>query len=247
MYVNLMSRIEKGIAVSAPPHFGYSSNNAKITISNRNLSASKKDPNSDYGFGVVLAEFPVIRESIFEVAIDRHGSGWSGSFKIGLIAVARGALDSFSAPRYSPDYARSWVWSSSRLYTFCDADGTRKREACREKFSAVNLEELACSDTFGFRVTTDKRGTLEFYANGDKQGEVTDVYGSCPDGMDLYPMVDHYAKGVGTTIIRADTDMKRTLQRLCQRVITSRIKNVERVEDLPLPPTLKKYLQCNWR
>lgn len=215
-----------------------------MTVTDGGRIAYKSSPATDYGYGVVLASQPISGESVFEVAINRHGNGWSGSFKVGLLAVPRGSLRTFTFPRYSPDYPRSWVWSSSRLYHFADQEQARSHRNCEEGFSKMNLESLRVGDTFGFHVSVD--GEMVFYANKTKQSSVQNVYESCPADMDLYPMVDHYAQGVGTTITRLATNIqwRRNLQYLCRRVILKYVGNTD-VDTLPLPKSLKQYLMVD--
>ena len=172
-------------------------------------------------------------------------------------------LDELQVARYSPDFSRSWVWSATTLYLFVDSDSPRPRGNCNDQFFDVNLEGLQAGDTFGLHVTPEKRGTLAFYTNGEKAGEVTGVYDKCPDDMLLYPMVDHYAKGVSTTVIQAgttcvlsdssilyrrsflETHITRSLQGLCRSVILDSVANVECIHDLPLPLTLKRYIHVD--
>ena len=205
-------------------------------------TACKASPNTDYGYGVVITSQPISGESKFEVVINRHGNGWSGSFKIGLLAVPRGCLETFNVPRYSPDYPRSWVWSSARLYHFTDQEHSRSHRNCDEGFSNINLETLKEGDTFGFCISGS--GELIFYANQVKQNSVQNVYASCPAGMELYPMVDHYAQGIGTTITWSETNIERprNLQYLCRKAVLKCLSGSDDVNRLPLPKSLKQYL-----
>ncbi|XP_065826755.1 neuralized-like protein 4 [Oscarella lobularis] len=246
-----MSSGPKGIRIpnvgTKTLRFGYhQSNNSSMHVADDGRSAHKVNPQSTYGYGIVLANRPVVGETVFTVAIDQHGNSWSGSFKIGLMAVRKGTrLDELQVARYSPDFSRSWVWSATTLYLFVDSDSPRPRGNCNDQFFDVNLEGLQAGDTFGLHVTPEKRGTLAFYTNGEKAGEVTGVYDKCPDDMLLYPMVDHYAKGVSTTVIQAETHITRSLQGLCRSVILDSVANVECIHDLPLPLTLKRYIHVD--
>jgi hypothetical protein len=227
-------------------NFGYwNSENGRMKVTEDGKSASKISPESDYGHGVVIASRPIRGESVFEVMIDRHGNGWSGSFKVGLLAVPRKPLETFVLPRYSPDYPRSWVWSSARLYHFADQEHARSHRNCEEGFSKINLESLRAGDTFGFHVSVS--GEVVFYANRMKQSSIQNVYESCPADMDLFPMVDHYAQGVGTTITWSETNMQRprNLQYICRRVILRYVENLDCIDSLPLPKSLKHYLRVD--
>lgn len=110
--------------------FGYQDpRNDKMKLKDSGRFASKANPEGDYAHGVVIGERHAVpgAEFVFEVAVAKHGGSWSGSFKIGLIAVPKGRLRQFTVPRYSPKFSRSWMWSDTYLYEFADSDVERSR------------------------------------------------------------------------------------------------------------------------
>ena len=163
-------------------------------VSEDRLSATKRDPGATYAYGVVYGERPLRGTAEFEVELVSYGTGWSGTFKLGVTKCKAGHKPSDKGiPRYSPEGTNHCVWSSDKLHN-------RLTDCFTEQlYGLVNLDELRAGDRLGMRVTRD--GTLEFFVNGAYQGIAAE--GIYQRGYDIYVVVDHYANCKATKITRA--------------------------------------------
>ena len=172
-----------------------------VRVSEDRRSAEKKDPAQCYAHGVAYGERPFRGTAEFEVEIASHGTGWSGTLKLGVMRLkdARKFVSGDEIPRYSPEGSEHCVWSADRIHNRLAPAG--KGASTERAYGLVNLDELRAGDRVGLRLSHD--GTLSFFVNGESQGVAAD--GVYRKGYCVYPVVDHYANCKATRITRAGT------------------------------------------
>ena len=166
-----------------------------MTISHCATEAVKIDPEGTYAFGVTFGARKLKGLAEFEVILTEIGTGWSGTFKLGVMRVPKGAkLEHVKIPRYSPDAPDFCVWCNQKI------QNRLTLTKCEEKqYGYVSLDNLKCGDRLGLQLTSE--GDLGFFVNGMYQGRAAEqIY---LEGFDVYAVVDHYGRCKATRISRS--------------------------------------------
>ena len=144
--------------------FGYSRVcGSQMVISEDGLSASKRNPDDDYGDGVVYGEKPLKGVSEFEVEIVRYGSKWSGSVIFGVMKISKDKeLTLSDVTAYSYDAPNHFVWRGTQLYNYFS------HEQVITSYGNQDLRDLREGNRVGLRL--DRNGDLSFLVDGQSQG-----------------------------------------------------------------------------
>lgn len=206
---------------------------SRIELTNNSRTATRLEAAKYYDNGVVYSALPLSGHAKFVVQAQDLAVGWSGSFKIGVIALPAEVFkdgSGFTPPRYSPAIPHSWVWSSMSLHVGQDL---------KISYGSVNLEDLRKGDKLGMEIT--KEGTLHFLVNDKSQGRAAgNVYTA---DKHVYGFIDHYGQAVTSTITEAFVNPF-SLQHLCKAKIMIGLKSKKDVSKFTpfLPPPLIAYL-----
>lgn len=186
-------------------HFGFNTCSEDVRVADNGKSATKRDPNRHYAYGVVYSATPLNGMAEFEITISSYGSrsGWSGNVKLGVARFKAGS--DIKVPRYSPEAPDHCVWSGSKLYNRLNQNGERERG-----YGKIDLDTLREGDRIGLRLSRD--GDLMFFVNGQSQGLA--AQGIYEKGYDVYAVVDIYGSCTATTITRAGTVLMAVAQGL---------------------------------
>lgn len=179
--------------------FGYNPvSSCHISISEDGLCARKKDPEVTYAYGVAFGAQRLKGLAEFEVTLADVGTGWSGTFKLGVMRVLQDTqLSASMVPRYSPDAPNFCVWCNRKLHN--RLSGSSSPSGVEIPYGHTSLDNLKVGDRLGLQLT--RKGELSFFVNGVYQGlAAKGVYMS---GYDVYAVVDHYGSCKATQVTRS--------------------------------------------
>ena len=144
-------------------------------ITNEGVTATRKNPLSDFNNAVLIGAQPLEDGKMFEVRVEEKVTSWSGSIAIGCTTSRPEAV---SLPNSLSGFGQdSWIMHGCALV---------KHGRQRINDYGRDIESLDIEDTVGIARIGRK---LKFYVNGKDQGTAED---NLPPVV--YPMVDLYGK-----------------------------------------------------
>ena len=151
-------------------------------ITNEGLTATRKNPLSDFNNAVLIGAQPLEDGKMFEVRIEDKVASWSGSITIGCTTSRPEAV---SLPNSLSGFGQdSWIMHGSALV---------KHGRQRVNDYGRDIESLDIDDAVGIARVGKK---LKFYVNGVDQGTAEE---NLPPVV--YPMVDLYGKCTQLSIV----------------------------------------------
>ena len=153
-------------------------------ITNEGVTATRKNPLSDFNNAVLIGAQPLENGKMFEVRIEEKVTSWSGSIAIGCTTSRPEAV---SLPNSLSGFAQgdSWIMIGSAVV----------KHAGRQRINDYgrDIESLDIGDAVGIARI---RGKLKFYVNGKDQGTAED---NLPPVV--YPIVDLYGRCTQISIV----------------------------------------------
>ena len=150
-------------------------------ITNEGVTATRKNPLSDFNNAVLIGAQPLEDGKMFEVRIEEKVASWSGSIAIGCTTSRPEAV---SLPESLSGFRQdSWTMLGS----------TVKHGRQPIKDYGYDINSLDIGDTVGIARIGRK---LKFYVNGTDQGTAEDNLPTV-----VYPMVDLYGKCTQISIV----------------------------------------------
>jgi len=151
-------------------------------ITNEGLTATRKNPLSDFNNAVLIGAQPLEDGKMFEVRIEEKVASWSGSITIGCTTSRPEAV---SLPNSLSGFGQdSWIMHGTALV---------KHGRQRQNDYGHDIESLDIGDAVGIARVGK---TLKFYVNGIDQGTAED---NLPPVV--YPIVDLYGKCTQISIV----------------------------------------------
>ncbi|XP_067005004.1 neuralized-like protein 4 [Anabrus simplex] len=157
----------------------------RVTLTNGSRTAVRNF--SEFNYGLVLSNEPLVDNQLFEVRIDKKINSWSGSIEIGVTTCDPETLEFPSSATDLRD--GSWIMSGNSILK----DGRSVVEVY-----GIDLDKLTEGDRIGVMRTSE--GELVFYVNGVSQGVAAEDLPSR-----VFAVVDMYGKCAQVSITDADT------------------------------------------
>ena len=151
-------------------------------ITDEGVTATRKNPLSDFNNAVLIGAQPLEDGKMFEVRIEEKVTSWSGSIAIGC---TNSRPEAVSLPNSLSGFGQdSWIMHGCALV---------KHGRQRINDYGRDIESLDIGDTVGIARIG---GKLKFYVNGTDQGTAEE---NLPPVV--YPMVDLYGKCTQISIV----------------------------------------------